>query len=216
MAVDGEPTGGGERFHFSIEQPYGSAQFGCNAGSGVLRIERGWIVPGDWIITVAACLPKERMRFERHGFNITSQPMAIQARSGGGLRLRSRVGSIDLVRAISPAINMVGEWSAVAIDGAALDANDRLVMSITASQLEARSCNTLGGGYRLDGSRLIRTDPWRSTERGCFDPTGKRDVMAVEERGFAILSSQLTVGMSTSNTLRLRSPRGSIDFIRRR
>ena len=99
VAVDGETTGGGERFNFSIEQPYGSAQFGCNKGSGRLRFERGWLVTGDWIITTAGCVPAERMRFERRGFEITSQPMAISARGGSGIRLRNRVGTIDLVRA---------------------------------------------------------------------------------------------------------------------
>ena len=99
VAVDGESTGGGERFNFSIEQPYGSAQFGCNKGSGRLRVERGWLVTGDWIITTAGCVPAERMRFERRGFEITSQPMAISARGGSGIRLRDRVGAIDLVRA---------------------------------------------------------------------------------------------------------------------
>ena len=96
-AVDGEATGGGERFNFRIEQPYGNAQFGCNAGSGPLRVERGWVVAGDWIVTVASCGPK-RMRFERRGFEIIGQPMTVETRANGAIRLRNRVGSIDLVR----------------------------------------------------------------------------------------------------------------------
>lgn len=96
-AVDGEPTGGGERFNFHIEQPDGSAQFGCNAGGGPLRVERGWVVAGEWIVTVASC-GAERMLFERRGFDIIGQPMAVETRANGAIRLRNRVGSIDLVR----------------------------------------------------------------------------------------------------------------------
>ena len=96
VAIDGEPTGGGERFNFSIKQPYGNAQFGCNKGGGPLRVGRDWVVTGDWIVTTAGC--PDRMRFERKGFDIIAQPMAIESRPDGGLRLRNRVGSIDLRR----------------------------------------------------------------------------------------------------------------------
>ena len=97
-AVDGEPTGGGPSFNFTIAPPEGSAQFGCNAGSGSLRIDRGWLVAGEWIITVAGCLPKERMRFERSGFHILSQPLAVERAGVDGIRLRNRIGSIALAR----------------------------------------------------------------------------------------------------------------------
>lgn len=216
VAVDGEATGGGERFYFSIDPPRGSARFGCNAGSGTVRIERGQLITDKWITTVAGCLPPERMRFERRGFDISSQPMAIEARRTGGIRLRNRIGSIDLIRAPAIALNIVGEWTALAINGVSLDARDQFRLSITATQFEARACNTLGGGYRLDGPRLVWTGPWRSTERGCFDPTGQRDVMATEERAFAILSTSLTVSTPTPDTLRVQGPRGSIDLERAR
>ena len=213
VAVDGEATGGGERFNFRIEQPYGSAQFGCNAGSGPLRVERGGVVAGDWIITVAGCGP-ERMRFERRGFEIIGEPMAFEALVNGAIRLRNRVGSIDLERAPAVALNIEGEWTAVAIDGVATEPADRFPLTITPTTISANLCNMIDGGYRLDGLQLARVGPWRSTERGCFDPTGKRDPMAAEEKVFAILSSALTAATPTPNSLKLMSPRGSIDFVR--
>ena len=76
------------------------AQFGCNKGGGGARIERGWLIPaGDWIVTVGACLPHERMRFERRGFAIAAEPMALERHGPNGLRLRNRIGSITLERA---------------------------------------------------------------------------------------------------------------------
>ncbi|MBA3666101.1 MAG: META domain-containing protein [Sphingomonas sp.] len=100
VAVNGEPTGGGSRFNFLINPPSGSAQFGCNRGGGGLSVERGLVAPtSNWAATLLGCLPQEQMRFERRGFEIASQPMAIETPPGGGIRLRNRIGSIDLVRA---------------------------------------------------------------------------------------------------------------------
>lgn len=167
VAVNGQPTGGGERFYFVIDPPAGEAQFGCNKGGGSLSVDDGWVVTGNWIITVAGCLPRGRMRFEDQGYAITSQPMAME-RTARGIRLRNRAGSVDLVPAPVAA----------------------------------------------EGSLLIRTDPWRETERGCFDPTGQRDVMATEVRAFRILTRPLTVA-PTADTLRLQSVMGTIDLVRR-
>jgi|GEM_PF-6487976 len=97
VAIEGEVTPGGAGFAFTIEPPRGSARFGCNLGSGGLAIERGYLVPGDWVVSAAACQP-ERMRFERKGFDILARPMAIEMRPAGGIRLRNQRGSIDLVR----------------------------------------------------------------------------------------------------------------------
>ena len=95
VAVNGRPTGGGDRFDIDFRPDYGVAQFGCNEGSGSYRIENGWLVTGDWIITAAGC--PGRQQFERPGFKVLGQPLAIERR-GNGVRLRGRRGSIDLVR----------------------------------------------------------------------------------------------------------------------
>jgi len=97
VAIDGAATPGGAGFAFTIEPPRGSGRFGCNSGSGSLTVERGYLVPGNWVVSAAACQP-ERMRFERKGFDILAQPMAIEAGPAGGIRLRNQRGSIDLER----------------------------------------------------------------------------------------------------------------------
>jgi len=98
VSVNGQPTGGGRNFTFAIEPPVGSARFGCNSGSGSVRVDQGWLVGGrDWIITLALC--PGRMDFEHKGFKILEQPLAIERRSSGAIRLRNANGSIDLVRA---------------------------------------------------------------------------------------------------------------------
>lgn len=122
--------------------------------------------------------------------------------------------SIVAVRPAAKTINSVGEWTATAIDGLALRADERFAVTITPDHFRGAACNTIEGGYRLDGHRFIGVGPWRSTERGCFDPTGKRDVMAIETHAFSILASPLNVAMPTTDTLRLHGERGSIDFVR--
>jgi heat shock protein HslJ len=95
VAVNGRNTGGGERFDIEFRPEYGVAQFGCNEGSGTYRVESGWLVIGDWIITAAGCPGKQQ--FERPGFAVLGKPLAVE-RHDGGVRLRGAHGSIHLVR----------------------------------------------------------------------------------------------------------------------
>jgi hypothetical protein len=99
VAVSGQRTPPGRSFRFEITATDARAQFGCNDGGGAARVERGWLIPSsDWIMTVASCVPKDLLRFERRGFAITAKPMAIERRKAGGIRLRNEAGSIDLMR----------------------------------------------------------------------------------------------------------------------
>lgn len=98
VAVNGTATGGGAAFRFAITPPRGSAQFGCNNGSGTIRVEPGWVVTGDWIITVAGCRTRSIARLEQQGFEIFAEPMAVE-RHGNGMRLHNRKGTIDLAPA---------------------------------------------------------------------------------------------------------------------
>ena len=94
-AVDRQRTPGGQAFRFRFNPPHASAQFGCNDGNGPAQVRDGWFVAGDWIITAAGC--PGRMDFERRGFAKFREPLAIQ-RTKRGVRLRNRLGSIDLSR----------------------------------------------------------------------------------------------------------------------
>jgi hypothetical protein len=100
VAVNGQRTGGGERFFLSLKPPAVSARFGCNAGEGSARVMDGWLLSDGWVITAAGCRPKVYERFEAKGFAVLSRPAAIERRSEG-VRLRSERGSIDL-RAMAP------------------------------------------------------------------------------------------------------------------
>ena len=86
-----------DAFNFRYAPPTGSAQFGCNAGGGSAHVENGWLVTGDWIITVAGC-PDARMQFEREGFAILGAPAAIEVSGPGTVRLRNQRGTITLRR----------------------------------------------------------------------------------------------------------------------
>lgn len=213
VAVNGRSTGADdERFNFTITPPTGSAQFGCNEANGKLTVDRGYVTTDNWIITAASCHSRISSRFERDGYKITTLPMAIERRPTGGIRLRNKLGSIDLVRLPPPAV--VGKWRAVAIDGVPLGQRDALVVTIDASQLRANACNEFAGGYRLDGRRIVPTGPWRETEKECYDPTGQHDPMAFEKRVFAILGGPLTASNPAPDALRLQSRDSRIDFVR--
>ncbi len=214
VAVNGEATGGGERYSFTVTPPTGSARFGCNAGGGSLVVERGYLVTGDWIITAAGCPSRPLPHLERVGFRITSQPMAIERGASGGIRLRNQLGSIDLVKLPAPIV--IGEWRAVRIDNVALRAWEQLTLVVGPNEFRAVTCNHFSGGYRLDGRQIVRVGPWSQTERGCFDPTGTTDPMAFEERVFAMLRSPMTASNPTPDMLRLESRGNRIDFERRR
>jgi heat shock protein HslJ len=103
VAVDGEPTGGGRGFNFELNPTYGSAQFGCNSGSGSYSVADGWFVAGDpWIFTLASCPDRRRVEFERRGIQILAKPLAIERLEGGAIRLRNERGSIELTRSAEP------------------------------------------------------------------------------------------------------------------
>jgi heat shock protein HslJ len=177
-AVDGEPTGGGEAFVLSLKPPNGWAAFGCNAGSGSVRIERGWLVTGDWIVTAALCPPEERMRFERRGFEILGAPAAIE-RSGGAVHLRNERGSIEL-RPLAP-VRLAGmKWTVPDVNGNAPPAG--AAIEFEEQEFEGYfGCNWIGGVYRQEAN-IFSLGISRDTERGCDD-----GIMAFEEQGFFVM-----------------------------
>jgi heat shock protein HslJ len=206
-AVGREPTGGGENFILSFDPPSGWAQFGCNAGGGSARIERGWLVTGDWIVTVAGCIPKERMRFEREGFEILSEPLAIERRSDRVIRLRNSRGSIDL-QPLAPPQLAGSRWSVVGINGRPPPAEAMI-------RFEARTfvanfgCNSMRGAYEQVGVTL--RSPGSTTEMGCMAPDGRPGpVMEYEEQGFAILGRPTQIERVRPGAIRLANERGEI------
>jgi len=231
VAVDGEATPGGTGFAFTIEPPRGSARFGCNSGSGDLAVERGYLVTGNWVVTAAACQP-ERMRFEHKGFDILAQPVAIEVRSAGRIRLSNRRGSIDLVRApqvapstVAPvqvvpdlATLIIGQWVAMGIDGRPVGQGDRFSLTVTPTTIRTEGvCNDVRGDYRIVAGRLMPNgSPWPWTERGCYNPAGKRAPMALDDRVHAAFWNGPTITMPTPDRLLLASARGSIEFERQR
>ena len=211
-AVNGRATGGGDNFRFTITPPTGSAQFGCNAGGGSLSVGNGWVVAGDWIITVASCRNEQLAGFERQGFEITAQPMAVERRSDG-IRLRNRRGTIDLVPA--PALaSLTGSWRVTALNGQATTGPpasasfDRRGMRINFG------CNTMRGGYREENGMLVPVYPLGSTEIGCLPASGGPDLHAIEESGFAIVRRPMRIAWQRERRATLSNEAGSFELQR--
>jgi heat shock protein HslJ len=220
VADDGEPTGGGRRFNLEINPTYGSAQFGCNTGSGEYQVRSGWFFPADpWIITAANCPnPESWLRFERKGFQIvTNAPLAIQ-RSRSGAQLRNAIGSIDLVPAPPvTAAEIIGAWNVYAINDVSTRGGSGFQVTFTGREIDGRfGCNRYSASYTLQNGRL-RPMMGRNTEMAC-ELTGPDapsvPVMTLEEWGFAILRSGPEVVLRAGDRMSLVSPAGRIQLSR--
>ena len=226
VAVDGEPTGGGRRFNLELNPAYGSAQFGCNSGSGAYRLGNGWFYPADpWIITAAGCPdPDAWLHFERKGYDILAKPLAIQPRPGGGVRLRNAVGSIDLVPAPPvTAAEIAGNWIVTRINDVPTLGRQSFQATITMREFEGRfGCNRYSAEYRLENGRFTPVMA-RHTEMACeiSDPEtraqlGNVPLMTLEEWAFAILRTGPEAVLRPGGRMALVSPRGTIEFARDR
>ncbi len=213
VAINGQPTGGGERFTFDVHPPNGHAQFGCNATGGNLAVGNGFITTGQWIITTASCNPRGFEHFERDGFAITALPMAVERNAQGGIRLSNRNGSLDLVLAPNVAALIIGNWTAVTINGRPAAPDERIGLTVTPTSVNTTGvCNDVSGRYVIVERRLTPDGlPWPRSERGCAP-----ERMALEDRIYAVFWKQPMVSLPTPDRLRLTSASGSIAFERKR
>jgi heat shock protein HslJ len=209
VAVNGQATGGGDNFHFVITPPVGSAQFGCNAGGGSMTAGNGWVVSGDWIITVAGCRTKRIGELERMGFEVTARPMAIE-RGADGIRLRNEHGTIELARRAFP--SLIGRWRIITVNGRAVTGTADIAAG---RSIISFGCNHLRGAYRQEGERLLAIMPMGTTERGCMTPDGApSEAMQREDEGFRIATRNMQVTFHGPDRVRLSNEAGTIDLAR--
>lgn len=219
VAVDGEPTGRGGRFSFDLDATYGSAQFGCNTGSGTYAVGNGWFVAGDpWIITAASCANKEKwLRFERSGFHILTKPLAIERR-GELVRLRNDLGVIDLVR-IPPltVADIAGTWTVVSINGVGTPGGQIFRATFSPREFAARfGCNEFRGVYASGGDGLGLTLA-SNTEMLCepaHENASEVPPMQFEEWASAILRSSPEVVLRSERAMEIVSAKGRISLVR--
>ena len=211
-AVNGQATGGGEDFRFAITPPTGSAQFGCNQGGGSLSVGNGWVVTGDWIITLASCRDERTLRFERMGFDIVARPMAVEQR-GAGLRLANQRGTIDLTPA--PAVrSLTGSWRVTALNGQPIAAPPAFAGFDRAGMRINFGCNTMRGSYRQENGTLVPVYPLGSTEIGCMPTSGGPDPHAIEESGFAVVRRPMRITWHGERRVTLSNEAGSFELQR--
>lgn len=101
------------------------------------------------------------------------------------------------------------KWVVTAINGRPTPGGAGYFVHFTESDIAAKfGCNSIGGGYRLNGDHLSTSD-LAQTEMACPGPA-----MTVERLGGAVLSSNMRVERISGERLRLVSEAGSIDLQR--
>lgn len=205
VALNGEATPEPRRtFNFRYTPPSGWAQFGCNGGSGATAVRDGWLVTGDWIITVAGCRNDEVARLERKGFEVLSKPLAIETVGGQRVRLRNERGSLLLERL--PVPQLAGtRWKAIRTNMQPLAAGEGLRVEFLSGQWQATgACNFAKAVYTQVGHRL-QVGASSTTERGCNE-----EAHAFDDRVFRILSHSTFLWSESPRHLTLHGDRGSI------
>lgn len=110
---------------------------------------------------------------------------------------------------VAPASLADTRWIVTAINGRATPGGAGYFLAFIGAELSAKfGCNSIGGGYSLNGdhlsaSRLIQT------EMGCPEPAA-----SFERLGSAVLSSNMRIERGGGETMRLVSEAGSIDLKR--
>lgn len=208
IAVAGEsvPAQWRDRFRFSYQPPTGSAQFGCNIGSGSAQVRSGWLATGDWIITAAGC-PGERGSSERTGFEILAWPLAIEPLAGGRVRLRNERGSVTIER--EPVSQLAGtRWRVVSVNGHGADPG--ATVHFTPSSYEARfGCNRVFGSFRQISDQLDLG--WSMTEMGCTGTTQSGvPIHDFEDWGSEVLRADPAVKSAGAGRVVLENEKGSI------
>lgn len=100
-------------------------------------------------------------------------------------------------------------WIVTAINGRATPGGQTYFLNFAATDLSAKfGCNSIGGGFRLNGDHLSTTDLVQ-TEMACPGPA-----MTFERLGSAVLSSNMRVERISGEAVRLVSEAGSIDLRR--
>ena len=212
VAVNGAaPTLRTESFDFRYTPPSGSAQFGCNRGSGAASVRNGWLVTGDWIITAADCPPMDSMRFERIGFEILGRPLAIERAGPGTVRLRNERGSISLQRQSVPQLAGT-RWRILSISGIPAPRPEMATIQFSPSSYQANfGCNRFHGEYWQEGDRF-RATGGSSTEMGCESvPPAPVPLMTYEEWGARVLrAGDSRIGAAGDGRLLLENARGTM------
>lgn len=94
-AINGRPTGGGERFQLRFEGERMSGQFGCNRVSGGYNVADMTLTAGNLAMTRMAC---PDMSFETQATRILAQPVQLSMLPGDTLAMSNAAGSITLRR----------------------------------------------------------------------------------------------------------------------
>ncbi len=194
-------------FNFRYAPPAGSAQFGCNWGSGNARVQNGWFIPADWIITAAGC-SEERVRFERQGFEILGKPLAIQAAGANRVRLSNERGSLTLERHSVPQLAGT-RWRVVSVNG---QPGGGTIFFSPSDYRANFGCNDIWSDYRQEGDRL-RSLGATMTEKGCGGVAGGGQVPLITYEEWAanvLRGGILTISAAGPGQIRLQNPKGII------
>jgi hypothetical protein len=112
----------------------------------------------------------------------------------------------------SPAGNLVGEWTVVAVNGRASLGTASIRPPIYRFNF---GCNDGRGNARVERDRLVVVMSMAVTERGCMNPDGSpAESMLREDEGFRIAGRSAAATFFGQDYLRLSNEAGTIDLRR--
>jgi len=107
------------------------------------------------------------------------------------------------------------QWRVAALNGEPIDDPQARAVFEPYRMTISFGCNTGRGPYRVDGERLVPDGGQARTEMACMPVTdGGPDIMAREDRGFAVTSRPMQMSWESASHLILQNEAGRIDLRR--
>ena len=114
----------------------------------------------------------------------------------------------------APATPLAGQWRVIALNGEAIEGLQAKASFEPHRMTISFGCNSGRGAYRVEGDKLIAPGLAR-TEMACMPVTDDGpDIMAREDRGFAVVSHPMRIRWQGDQALTLANEAGSIELRR--
>lgn len=107
------------------------------------------------------------------------------------------------------------QWRVAALNGEAIGDPQAIAKFEPHRMTISFGCNSGRGGYRVEGGKLNALGGLARTEMACMPVTEDGpDIMAREDRGFAVISRPMQMTWETESHLILQNEAGRIDLRR--
>lgn len=124
------------------------------------------------------------------------------------------LGLAACAQAATPAPTLAGEWRVTALNGERIEQSHAQATFEPQRMTISFGCNSGRGPYRVEGNRLIALGLAR-TEMACMPVSDNGpDIMAREDRGFAVVARPMRMHWQGDRVLTLTNEAGAIELRR--